>query len=99
MLPVIVLSCLLCLAVAVVGALRVLRGRGMGRWLVTYVREAPKRSRHPRPHERGGAETHVLIGVMDHYEPQWGQATPELARDRVRQWVENYPRLFGAFRD
>jgi hypothetical protein len=37
--------------------------------------------------------------VADHYEPKGGNAPPELAGQRVRNWVEKYPRLFGGFRD
>ena len=42
---------------------------------------------------------HLLLCVADHYEPQLGEAPPEVARARVERWVEDYPRLFGGFRD
>jgi hypothetical protein len=41
----------------------------------------------------------VLISVCDHYEPGNGGAANDLADQRVANWVEKYPRLFGAFKD
>jgi hypothetical protein len=41
----------------------------------------------------------VLLAVCDHYEPKRGGAPPAKARARVKQWVDEYPRLFGGFRD
>jgi hypothetical protein len=38
------------------------------------------------------------LAVCDHYEPKRG-VTPDQARARVRQWVEEYPRQFDRFRD
>jgi hypothetical protein len=83
-------------AVLVVGLAgwRVMRGRGLDRWIVSYAAQAPRR-RAPRP----GEAVHVLLCVADHYEPKWGGAPPEVARARVAAWVRDYPRLFGQFRD
>jgi hypothetical protein len=41
----------------------------------------------------------VILAICDHYEPKRGNAPREKAKARVRQWVEEYPRLFGRFRD
>jgi hypothetical protein len=41
----------------------------------------------------------VLLCIGDHYEPKLGGAPPEVARRRVDRWVNDYPRLFGAFQD
>jgi hypothetical protein len=41
----------------------------------------------------------LLLCVADHYEPKWGGASPDVARGRVANWVRDYPRLFGGFRD
>ena len=71
-----------------------LRRRGLHRWLVPYLLSARKRRAPP-----AGRPVHVLLAVCDHYEPKRGGAPPEKARARVRQWVEEYPRLFGGFRD
>src|SRR5687768_13020238 len=94
---VILLSCLAGLLAAVAGARRVLRARGMDRWLGTYVRDTSKR--RARTRGRAASETHVLIGVMDHFEPQWGNPPAAQAWARVESWVEGYPRLFGQLRD
>ena len=77
-----------------VGALVVLRRRGTHLWMGSYI--AARRSRSL---PGAGDEVHVLLCVADHYEPKWGKAPPELAESRVRSWLENYPKLFGRFRD
>jgi hypothetical protein len=64
----------------------------MHRWLGSYLTS----SRHgPRP----GEPVDVLLAVCDHYEPKRGNAPPAKARARVQQWLDEYPRLFGGFRD
>jgi hypothetical protein len=68
--------------------------RHLGRWLVPYLREAPRR-RAPEP----GEEVHLLLCVADHYEPKGNHAPPDVAAARVRRWVEGYPRRLGRFRD
>src|SRR5262245_40811432 len=70
------------------------RRRNMTRWLTAYVRDVPRR-RPPRDDE----DVHVLLCVADHSEPKEDGAGPEKAWARVRRWVEDYPRRFGAFRD
>jgi hypothetical protein len=37
--------------------------------------------------------------VCDHFEPKLGGAPPHIARERVRRWVDAYPKLFESFRD
>lgn len=71
-----------------------LRRRGLDRWLGQYLLELPKR-RSPRP----GEPVHVLLCIADHFEPNLGGASPPTAWQRVRRWVEDYPRLFNGFRD
>jgi hypothetical protein len=73
---------------------RQLHRRQVGRWLVPYVLQTAKR-RPPAPAE----DVHLLLCIADHYEPNLYDAPPALARARVRKWVEQYPRLFGGFRD
>jgi hypothetical protein len=72
----------------------VLRKRGLHRWLLPYTLSASQR-RDPRPDE----PVDLLLCVCDHYEPKRGGVPPEKARARVQQWVDEYPRLFGGFRD
>jgi hypothetical protein len=42
---------------------------------------------------------HLLVAVCDHYEPLWGGASLARGAERVRRWVEGYPRLAAEFRD
>ncbi len=84
----------LVLTVAAGLVVRQMRRRGMDRWLPAYVLQAPKR-RDPRP----GEEVHLLLCVCDHFEPKEGGPPAEVARARVRRWVEDYPRQLGGFRD
>src|SRR5262249_23728529 len=59
-----------------------------------YLLDTPRRHT-PRPEE----EVHVLLCVVDHFEPQADSASVALARARVDGWVEAYPRQFRRFRD
>lgn len=77
-----------------VGLSVALRRRGMHRWIVPYLLSA-RRRRSPRP----GQPVHLILAVCDHYEPKRAGASIEKARERVRQWVEEYPKLFARFRD
>ena len=46
-----------------------------------------------------GTRIHLLLCVCDHYEPGHGEVSSQLADQRVDNWVREYPRLFGRFRD
>lgn len=81
-------------AIAAAGAFAVLRRRGLHRWLTSYLLQIFKR-RTPAADE----EVHLLLCIVDHYEPHNGKSTDAQARQRVSNWVEQYPRLFGKFRD
>ncbi len=70
------------------------RRRFMGRWLISYLKEIPKR----RPPRRG-QDVHLLLCVADHYEPKQNRPSAEVSRGRVERWVRDYPRQFGRFRD
>jgi hypothetical protein len=70
------------------------RRRGVNRWIVTYVRQAPKRRAIPR-----GQPVHLLLCIADHFEPELGDAPPEVRDARMESWVRNYPQLFRDFRD
>jgi hypothetical protein len=76
------------------GFTRALRRRGLNRWLLPYLLSTTRR-RAPKP----GQTVHLLLTICDHYEPKRGNASKERARNRVRQWVEEYPILFSGFRD
>jgi hypothetical protein len=63
-------------------------------WLLPYLMRPGKRC-----YPRKGQAVELLLCIVDHFEPDRGNASPELARARVQDWVETYPRLFGRFRD
>jgi hypothetical protein len=88
----ITLTC--CLVALAAFAYRQLRQRHIGRWLVPYVRDYGRR-RAPR----AGEEVHLLLCIADHFEPFSGEVSRRRASERVRHWVETYPRVFDRFRD
>src|SRR4051794_3529189 len=81
-------------ALGATGLAWAVRKRGLHRWLSPSLL-ATSRRRGPRP----GDPVHLLLSVCDHYEPKRGGAPMAKARERVRQWLEEYPRLFDRFRD
>lgn len=42
---------------------------------------------------------HLLFAICDHYEPLTGGASDVVGQSRVREWIEEYPRLAADFRD
>lgn len=75
-------------------ALAQIRRRNMHLWLGSYLKDLA-RYRSPG----AGEEVHLLLCIADHYEPKWQGASPSIARSRVDNWVQQYPRLFNNFRD
>src|SRR6478609_8558857 len=71
-----------------------IRRRHMNRWLPAYFRD---RERYQPP--KSDEEIHVILCIADHYEPKAAKASPEVARNRVATWVEQYPKQFGGFKD
>jgi hypothetical protein len=71
-----------------------LHSRGLDRWLVPYILQTSRRRRPGRDDE-----VHLLLCIADHFEPGWGRASPQTARERVERWLVDYPRELGAFRD
>ena len=41
----------------------------------------------------------IFLCLVDHYEPQVGRPTQDLARARVEDWVQRYPAIAGKHRD
>ncbi len=68
--------------------------RSVERWLIPYCLQTAKRRAPAR-----GQRVHLLLCLADHYEPKLGKAPPEQAQRRVERWVNEYPKLFGEFRD
>jgi hypothetical protein len=42
---------------------------------------------------------HVLFCLVDHFEPLWHRPDRDVALERVRRWLVNYPRVVDRFRD
>lgn len=71
------------------------RERGLDQWVPAYL--FPK---DPVPEVSLDQEpVDVFLAVCDHYEPEWGSPSRDEALRRVNQWCNDYPRLFGEFRD
>jgi hypothetical protein len=68
--------------------------RGLDRWLLPYMFQAPGRWAR-----RVGRPAHVLLCIADHFEPARGGADRRLAEERLAPWILDYPRLFERFRD
>jgi hypothetical protein len=43
--------------------------------------------------------THVFVCVADHFEPYWLEAQQDVAHERVKRWLERYPRAVDGIRD
>jgi hypothetical protein len=71
-----------------------IRRKGLNRWLWPYLTSTGQRGA-PRPDE----PVHLLLAVCDHYEPKLGKAAKPQAHQRVRRWVDDYPRIFSEFHD
>jgi hypothetical protein len=56
-------------------------------WLPGYLSGLVRRPR------LDGTPAHVYFALTDHYEPGWRGADPDVQRERVRAWVEAYPRV------
>ena len=68
--------------------------RHMQYWLPSHLLR--REQREPRNSDE---PLHVFFAVCDHYEPECYRATNRAARARVARWVNEYPKLFGEFRD
>ncbi len=70
------------------------RRKQMSEWLWSFCKQQMKRSYRPL----SGEVTHVLFCFVDHFEPLAGP-TKEAERERMKAWVEGYPRLAGSHKD
>jgi hypothetical protein len=52
-----------------------------------------------RRREARDVTTHLFVCVADHYEPYWQGAGADLAHQRVRRWLDHYPRAVSDLRD
>ena len=66
------------------------------RWLAPLA----ARSLFPRRGaDNPSGETHLILAIADHFEPDAGDVPAEVASARVEHWVREYPRAFDGFRD
>lgn len=70
---------------------RLLRARNMHVWIGNYLRS--------RPSPSSMAPVHVMFCFVDHFEPMWRGADPELQRTRVDRWCLDYRRLADRHQD
>ncbi|WP_430390370.1 hypothetical protein [Dyella sp. 20L07] len=85
---------LLILALAIIAAMllrRAIYSRNMHIWLGNYLRR--------RVPDTGKGTVHVMFCFVDHFEPAWGHAAPDVQRARVDRWCHDYRVLAGAHRD
>ena len=71
-----------------------LRRRGLHSCALPYVLQS-RRRRVPAADQT----VHLFLCIADHFEPQWHQPQPHVARQRVQNWALRYPQLFDGFRD
>ena len=84
------LICLIVLVSAIIVVL--IRSRNMQYWIMSYLKNIPdfKNKKLPK---------HVYFCFVDHYEPYYGDASQEQARQMVDEWVEQYPILANKHQD
>ncbi len=70
----------------------VLKSRNIDLWIVSYLRE-----KYNREVSTGGKN--VYFCLADHYEPYFGSASQELARERVENWCRSYPEIAKKHKD
>lgn len=68
-----------------------LRQRNMHIWIGNYL--------FARRQPVSGKPVHVLFCFVDHYEPQWGKASPEQEHARVARWCCEYPAMASRHAD
>ena len=71
-----------------------IRKKNASEWLWEYYKQRSNRRYSAKP----GETTHILFCLVDHFEPLAGP-TKEVERERMRAWVEGYPRLVQTHKD
>jgi hypothetical protein len=72
-----------------------LRQKNLHTWMRGWLRHLARNARAPKV----DGPRHLLFAFCDHYEPLWGKASVEVGRERVRTWVEQYPKVVDPYRD
>ncbi|MEZ4765554.1 MAG: hypothetical protein R3C26_20935 [Calditrichia bacterium] len=63
--------------------------KGLDIWLPGYLRQVFSKTSQINPDE----PVHIMVSVVDHYEPGNGGVDIQTATDRVTAWVEKYPEM------
>ena len=94
--PVIIILSMLGLALALVGiyVIRMFREKNLSLWVWEYIAQQRRPQYRPQP----GEDVHVLFCHVDHFEPLAGP-TKTVEQERMRAWIEGYPKLAQAHRD
>ncbi len=69
--------------------------KGLDIWLPGYLRQLTSR----KVRKNSSGTVHVMVAVVDHFEPGNGGVSLEQARNRVSSWVELYPKLADRHKD
>jgi hypothetical protein len=64
-------------------------------WLPSYAAELLTISVSNSPQ----TPAHIMLCLVDHFEPQHGEASEHQAQHRMRTWVSGYPQAMRTFRD
>ncbi|MGO9598654.1 MAG: hypothetical protein ACLP7Q_11745 [Isosphaeraceae bacterium] len=73
---------------------RKMRARSLDRWLFSYVIQSLCKKSVNR-----NESVHLILCIADHFEPGLGNASFQLADERLDRWINEYPRQFSQFRD
>lgn len=69
--------------------------KGLKHWLLPYFSQSLNRREKPNKDE----PVHIMLSVVDHFEPFFGGVDRKTAENRVKQWVERYPVFAGKYQD
>jgi len=70
--------------------------KNTGIWLPEYIKQIISH----RPSGFNDSDCrHVIFCFADHYEPGWGKPGKRIEDERVKYWMENYPKMVKNFTD
>ena len=85
---------ILTIVIVVVVFLLVLKARNMQIWIYSYIKQKLFTTQC-----KSKKIKHIYFCLADHYEPYYGNASKEIARSRVSNWVKNYISIAQAHED
>ena len=72
----------------------ILKSRNMQLWITSYIKEKLFSRRAKKT-----ALKHIYVSLVDHYEPYFGNATQEEARELVTKWMNSYRKISASHTD